>query len=220
MSRLGVAILCVAGFACVAIPPTAAGALGAPAPGHHRFVAPVGQVVAAFADPGVAAVVRLPAHRGGRAQPPGIRSGQPHPEAGRKCARRYPHLEHVRRRSGVAAARGARVVNVSADYSTITAAAAPGALNGIANDSKVIYVSEVLAPLVGATGTNGTSGTFKPAAGGCHPTISEGDTLMRVAAARAAQDVNGAGQTIGALSDSFNVNTARVDACGRRRGVG
>ena len=104
-------------------------------------------------------------------------------------------------------ARGARVVNVSADYSTITAAVAPGALNAIANDSKVIYVSEVLAPLVGATGTNGTSGTFKPAASGCHPTISEGDTLMRVAAARAAQNVNGSGQTIGALSDSFNVNT-------------
>ena len=86
---------------------------------------------------------------------------------------------------------------------------APGALNAIADDSKVIYVSEVLAPLVGATGTNGTSGTFKPAAGGCHPTISEGDTLMKVAAARAAQNVNGAGQTIGALSDSFNVNRTR-----------
>jgi hypothetical protein len=101
---------------------------------------------------------------------------------------------------------GARIVNVSTEYSRITASVAPSALAAISSAPGVIYVSEVLAPMTAAAGANTGSGAFKPAVSGCHPTISEGDSLMRVATARAAQSVNGAGQTIGVLSDSYNLN--------------
>jgi hypothetical protein len=206
ISRLVVAISCVAGFACVAIPPTAAGALALRPPvstvsSRSGKLSPRLLTLASrqsFASAHVeAAALSLPASG------PGSLLWKPDGRV----------LVDIRASSTSTAAvaslraRGARIVDVSADYSTITAAVAPSALNAVADDSKVIYVSEVLAPLVGATGTSGTSGTFTPAASGCHPTISEGDTLMRVAAARAAQHVNGAGQTIGALSDSFNVDT-------------
>ena len=98
---------------------------------------------------------------------------------------------------------GAQIVNVSATYSTVTASVAPSALGAIAQDSDVTYVNEVLAPITSDI-TRHTAGTFKSAASGCAPTVSEGDSLMNVAAARAAKNVDGTGQTIGVLSDSFN----------------
>ncbi|MDQ1480569.1 MAG: hypothetical protein QOI44_1430, partial [Actinomycetota bacterium] len=100
---------------------------------------------------------------------------------------------------------GAHVVNVSAEYSTITAAVAPGDLPGIAAAANVQYVSEVLAPQVGTTGA--APRTAVTAAGACSPIVSEGDSLMNVATARAANNLDGAGQKIGILSDSFNTDT-------------
>lgn len=111
--------------------------------------------------------------------------------------------------SGIAKLRalGADVVNVSPTYHAVTAAVLPSALGAIAGDAAVTYVSEVLAPLTAAIGRRAASGTLKPRAGGCTPTISEGNTLMNVAAARAQNEVDGTGQTIGVLSDSFNTDT-------------
>lgn len=103
-------------------------------------------------------------------------------------------------------ARGAAVVNVSARNKTVTAAVVPSVLAAIASDAAVKYVNEVLAPITSGTGRR--AGTFKSSAAGCSPTISEGDTLMNVAAARAAKSVDGSGQTIGVLSDSYNKATA------------
>ena len=103
---------------------------------------------------------------------------------------------------------GADVVNVNADYSIVTAMVAPGALETLAHDTDVAYATEVLRPITAATATTNTAASPRAVtpAGTCRPTISEGDTLMNVAAARAANQVDGTGQTIGILSDSFDTN--------------
>ena len=111
------------------------------------------------------------------------------------------------RRVGVGApGAGARVVNVSPRYSMVTAAVAPAALDAIAGDRDVRYVNEVLAPLTAAIGGGRRATTKVDASGACQPTVSEGDTLMNVAAARSADSVDGTGQTIGILSDSFDTD--------------
>jgi hypothetical protein len=101
---------------------------------------------------------------------------------------------------------GAHVVNVSATYATVTAAVAPADLPDIAALSEVRYVSEVLAPQVGRTVAAPHAGAVTMSAP-CAPIVSEGDTLMNVATARAATNLDGAGQKIGILSDSFNTVT-------------
>ncbi|HTK15569.1 MAG TPA: fibronectin type III domain-containing protein [Acidimicrobiia bacterium] len=123
-------------------------------------------------------------------------------------------------------ANGAHVVSTSPDYRTVTADVAPGALGAIANDADVTYVGEVLAPLTGAaTSVSAGSGTTATSAV-CAPTISEGDSLMNVATARAAHGVDGSGETVGILSDSFNTaigapTTAATDvSTGDLPGVG
>ncbi|MDQ1458722.1 MAG: hypothetical protein QOI08_206, partial [Actinomycetota bacterium] len=107
-------------------------------------------------------------------------------------------------------AAGARVVNVSPAYSTVTADVAPTSLRAVAADSGVAYVTEVLAPRVGAVGTTASvaasaappqTATANPQ---CGSTTSEADTLMHAADARAAGNVDGAGTTVGILSDSYD----------------
>jgi hypothetical protein len=97
---------------------------------------------------------------------------------------------------------GAHVVNVSPAYSTVTAAVADSALGAVAADPDVTAVNEVLQPMIAGAGASARSAG--PALSGCTPTISEGDSLMHVATARATHNVDGAGQTIGLLSDSFD----------------
>jgi hypothetical protein len=102
-------------------------------------------------------------------------------------------------------ARGAQIVDVSPEYSTVTAAIAPGALSNVAADPAVVYVMEVLAPQVGALSAGQTRAVAAVASPNvCAPIISEGDTLMNVATARSANHVNGTGEKVGILSDSFN----------------
>jgi hypothetical protein len=99
---------------------------------------------------------------------------------------------------------GVNVISTSSDYSTVTVDAPPGALSDIATDPDVTYVGEVLAPHSG-TGERASAGRASPtAAAVCAPTISEADTLMNVAATRAADSVDGSGETVGILSDSFD----------------
>ena len=67
-------------------------------------------------------------------------------------------------------------------------------------------MTEVLAPLTGGLGGRWAAAAAQPHVTGCQPTIPEGDTAMNVASARAANDVDGTGVTIGVLSDSFNTD--------------
>jgi len=100
---------------------------------------------------------------------------------------------------------GAQVENVSPSYSTVTAAVAPTALDAIASDPSVQYVMEVWAPHIGkvsAAQARAVAHAVTPQA--CAPTVSEGDSLMNVASARSTNHVNGSGETVGILSDSFN----------------
>ncbi|MDQ1383601.1 MAG: hypothetical protein QOG65_980 [Actinomycetota bacterium] len=107
-------------------------------------------------------------------------------------------------------AAGARVVNVSAAYSTVTADVAPASLRAVAADSSVAYVTEVLAPRVGSPGTTASDAVpgavpqTATANAQCGSTTSEADTLMHAADARAAGNVDGAGTTVGILSDSYD----------------
>jgi hypothetical protein len=97
---------------------------------------------------------------------------------------------------------GAQVMNVSSAYSTVTAAVSAGALTAIASDPTVQYVSEVLAPQVDRAAVVKATGGVTPMA--CAPIVSEGDTLMNVAAARSANNLDGSTETVGILSDSFD----------------
>jgi hypothetical protein len=102
---------------------------------------------------------------------------------------------------------GVNVISTNAGYRTVTADVTPGALSAIANDPDVTYVAEVLAPHIdpGLTVSTGLRAATPRAV--CAPTISEADSLMNVAAARAAKAVDGSGETVGILSDSFDTAT-------------
>src|SRR5262249_28318468 len=104
------------------------------------------------------------------------------------------------------AAHGARLISTRPNYSTVTIDAPPGALPQIPDDPAVSYVSEVVAPTRGAS-TQIATGRRAATAAVCAPTISEGDSLMNVATARAARAVDGSGETVGILSDSFDTAT-------------
>jgi hypothetical protein len=99
---------------------------------------------------------------------------------------------------------GVHVISTSPDYRTVTVDAPPGALGAIGDDPDVRYASEVLAPRTAAPASASTALAATPNAAVCAPTISEGDSLMNVAAARAANAVDGSGETVGILSDSFD----------------
>ena len=123
-------------------------------------------------------------------------------------------------------ARGVHVISNSPEYSTVTADVATADLDTLANDPEVTYVGEVLAPRSDPTATvPARVATVTPRAV-CAPTISEADTLMNVAAARAAHAVDGSGETVGILSDSFDTasgaptNAATDVATGDLPGVG
>ena len=106
--------------------------------------------------------------------------------------------------SGVAALTdaGARVINVSRRYSTVTAAVAPVDLSHVATVSGVRVVTEVLAPTLAAMApaTARAAGTTSSS---CAPVTSEASTQLKAAIARSTYGVSGAGVTVGILSDSF-----------------
>jgi len=104
-------------------------------------------------------------------------------------------------------AAGANIVNVSSQYSTVTASVAPNALAAIAAGPAVRYVNEVLAPRVAALDPAAVPPAMRAALTAsptCGSATSEADVAMNVAAARASFNVDGTGQTVGILSDSFN----------------
>src|SRR5262249_33006458 len=95
------------------------------------------------------------------------------------------------------ATHGARLISSSPSYITVTVDGPPGALRTIANDPAVSYVSEVLAPTRPASALGATNRRAAATAAVCAPTISEGDSLMNAATARAARAVDGSGETVG-----------------------
>jgi Subtilase family len=86
---------------------------------------------------------------------------------------------------------GARIVDVSRRYQTVTLAALPATLPAIATTPGVEEVAEVLTPQVAAAECRGLA-------------TSEGDFQLEAAAARSAFGVDGSGVGVGILSDSFD----------------
>src|SRR5881394_998515 len=91
-------------------------------------------------------------------------------------------------------AAGAKIVNVSPRYQTVTVAAKPSGLSQLSEMPRVASATEVLTPIAAASTC--------PAG----DVVSEGDEQLRANEARAAFGVDGSGVTVGILSDSFNLN--------------
>jgi Subtilase family len=116
-------------------------------------------------------------------------------------------------------AAGAEIVSVNGDYGTVDVSALPSDLIAIAKVPGVKAVTEALAPMVGRVGPIGSATARLPTPAAtkrpvCNSpqgnNISEGDTQMQAAAARQQFGVDGSGQTVGILSDSFDVSQSAV----------
>lgn len=98
-------------------------------------------------------------------------------------------------------AAGARIVHISRRYQTVTVAMRLADLPALAEVPRVGGVTEILTPIVSSAGdpppTTSTGHVCFGAA------TSEGDVQLRAAEARSAFNLDGAGVTVGVLSDSF-----------------
>jgi Subtilase family len=97
---------------------------------------------------------------------------------------------------------GAKVVGVSPRYQVVTVAARPDELRELSTVPGVTSATEVLAPITYAAGDSPPAATASAACVG--GMTSEGDVQLGAAAARAAFGVDGSGQTVGVLSDSYD----------------
>lgn len=93
-------------------------------------------------------------------------------------------------------ATGAKIVNVSPRYQTVTVAAKPAALPALSSVPRVAGATEVLTPFIAeSTCPSGVE-------------VSEGDAQLRADEVREPPfSVNGSGVTVGILSDSFDTAT-------------
>lgn len=112
---------------------------------------------------------------------------------------------------------GVRPVHVSHRYGIVTAYVAPRLLGELARVPGISLIQEALAPVRRHDMPRGglplaiAGGEEDPCA--MQRTVSEGDTLLRAAEARATFGVDGSGITVGVLSDSYDVETlTEVDA--------
>ncbi|HET8862079.1 MAG TPA: hypothetical protein VFM94_02390, partial [Solirubrobacterales bacterium] len=96
-------------------------------------------------------------------------------------------------------AAGARIVDASPRYQTITVAAKPAELRALSAVPGVSAATEVLAPIAYATGPGPVAAAVTPCFGAA---TSEGDVQLLAARARAEFEVDGSGVTVGILSDS------------------
>jgi hypothetical protein len=97
-------------------------------------------------------------------------------------------------------AAGAKVVNVSSRYQTVTVAAKPAELRALSTVPRVAGATEVLTPITAAS-SSCPSGSV----------VSEGDEQLQAAQARKEFGVDGSGVTVGILSDSFDRATKAAD---------
>jgi hypothetical protein len=97
---------------------------------------------------------------------------------------------------------GGRIVHVSRRYRTVTIAALPRSLPAIGDAAPVRGVVESLAPIVRASCPSGA-------------VVSEGDGQLGAAAARTDFGVDGAGVTVGILSDSFDQALGTATSAGQ-----
>jgi hypothetical protein len=88
-------------------------------------------------------------------------------------------------------ATGARVLQTSRRYQTVTVVAKPAELTAIGRLPRVAGVTAVLAPIVRGAECSGS-------------VVSEGDAQLNASNARASFGIDGSGVTVGLLSDSFN----------------
>lgn len=103
---------------------------------------------------------------------------------------------------GALRAAGAKIVDVSRRYQTVTVAAKPADLPKLDDPAGVRAVTEALTPIVRGTGGPVAATTPYKACFGLE--TSEGDVQLRAAEARAKFEVAGSGTKVGILSDSFN----------------
>jgi len=108
---------------------------------------------------------------------------------------------------------GAQIIHVSDRYQVVTAFVGASSLPSIASQSAVQSVEEGLTPMMGGDmptppQTNARVPTTVSCPQGAY--VSEGDTQLNAALARSTYHVDGAGVTIGILSDSFNKNPAAL----------
>jgi Subtilase family len=109
-------------------------------------------------------------------------------------------------------AAGAEVLAPSRRYQTVTVAVAAGGLRELAAVPGVVGVSENRAPLLFADGPSAAAAPGAECEGGA--VISEGVAQLRAADARSKHGVDGAGVTVGVLSDSYDQATAASDGSG------
>jgi subtilisin family serine protease len=96
---------------------------------------------------------------------------------------------------------GARIVNVSTRYQTVTVAVAPASLHEVAEVSRVDAVTENLTPILLGVDDPGPSASAIRLCFGA--ATSEGDTQLNAMRARDAFSLDGSGVTVGILSDTF-----------------
>lgn len=106
-------------------------------------------------------------------------------------------------------ATGAKVVDVSPRYQTVTVAAKPSELRALSAAPGVRAATEVLAPIAFAGGPGPVAAAVTPCFGDA---TSEGDVQLRAAQARAEFEVDGSGVTVGILSDSYDQDSAAPTA--------
>ena len=111
------------------------------------------------------------------------------------------------------AAAGAKATFVSAANHEVTAAVKPADLVRVGKVSGVEYVGQIYTPMVARTGRHPSA---VPAAAplACSPTVSEGDAVLNADRARSKLGIDGAGVTVGVLSDSFAQTVAPTSAAG------
>jgi hypothetical protein len=100
---------------------------------------------------------------------------------------------------------GARILHVSSAYQTVTAAVDPDHFAEVSDVRGVESVTEALAPMVGAP-DQGSDQPDGPVTGACPSgaATSEGDAKLNANALRAALSVDGSGQKVGVISDSYD----------------
>ncbi len=110
---------------------------------------------------------------------------------------------------------GAELIAPHPDFGTVDLVVAERDLRAVAAVPGVEYVGEALQPMVAGAGISSRGDASASGGGGGCPTgslISEADTQMRVAEARATFGISGAGTKVGVISDSYDT---RGDAATR-----